>query len=144
MLRRHCEAVGRDYDEIEKTVIGPLDPGPDGERVDDLITEMRRLAGLGITHYHGSVPETASLRRIEVLGRQVIPRWQGCKPPGGHGLPGDGSDQSDSLPSPGSRLDRGDGRSAAGQPRHVQRERLAIRSGTIPNGSSAYVSDTRW
>jgi F420-dependent oxidoreductase-like protein len=77
VLRRHCDAVGRDYDEIEKTVIGPLDPGPDGERVDDLIGEMRRLAGLGITHYHGSVPEPASLRRIEVLGQRVIPEVAG-------------------------------------------------------------------
>jgi F420-dependent oxidoreductase-like protein len=77
VLRRHCDAVGRDYGEIEKTVIGPLDPGPDGERVDDLISEMRRLAGLGITHYHGSVPEAASLRRIEVLGQRVIPEVAG-------------------------------------------------------------------
>jgi F420-dependent oxidoreductase-like protein len=28
VLRAHCDAVGRDYDEIEKTVSGPLDPGP--------------------------------------------------------------------------------------------------------------------
>jgi alkanesulfonate monooxygenase len=73
VLRRHCDTVGRDYDEIEKTVMGPLDPGPAGERAGDLIQEMRRLANLGVQHYHGSVPEAASLRRIEVLGQQVIP-----------------------------------------------------------------------
>jgi alkanesulfonate monooxygenase len=73
VLRRHCDAVGRDYDEIEKTVMGPLDPGPDGERAGDLIREMRRLGGLGVQHYHGSVPDAASLHRIEVLGQQVIP-----------------------------------------------------------------------
>jgi alkanesulfonate monooxygenase len=77
VLRHHCAAVGRDYDEIEKTVMGPLDPGPDGERVEDLIREMRRLAGLGISHYHGSVPEAPSLRRIELLGQQVIPEVAG-------------------------------------------------------------------
>ncbi len=37
VLRRHCDDVGRDYDEIEKTVMGPLDPGPNGEHADDLI-----------------------------------------------------------------------------------------------------------
>src|SRR5215471_15462709 len=73
VLRRHCDAVGRDYDEIEKTVMGPLDPGPDGERAGDLIREMGRLGSLGVQHYHGSVPDAASLRRIEVLGQQVIP-----------------------------------------------------------------------
>jgi alkanesulfonate monooxygenase len=73
VLRRHCDAVGRDYDEIEKTIMGSLDPGAEGERVDDLIREMHRLAGLGVTHYHGSVPDAASLRRIEILGQRVIP-----------------------------------------------------------------------
>jgi F420-dependent oxidoreductase-like protein len=73
VLRRHCDAVGRDYDEIEKTVMGPLDPGPRGERVGDLINGMRRLAGLGISHYHGSVPDAASTSRIELLGARVIP-----------------------------------------------------------------------
>jgi alkanesulfonate monooxygenase len=73
VLRQHCDAVGRDYDEIEKTVMGPLDPGPNGERVEELINSMRRLAGLGITHYQGSVPDVASISPLEVLGKQVIP-----------------------------------------------------------------------
>jgi alkanesulfonate monooxygenase SsuD/methylene tetrahydromethanopterin reductase-like flavin-dependent oxidoreductase (luciferase family) len=30
VLRAHCDAVGRDYDDIKKTVTGPLDPGPAG------------------------------------------------------------------------------------------------------------------
>jgi F420-dependent oxidoreductase-like protein len=73
VLRGHCEAVGRDYDEIEKTVIAPLDPGPDGSTVDGLVQELRRLAGLGFTHVHGSVPDVASLRPLEILGERVIP-----------------------------------------------------------------------
>ena len=73
VLRRHCDDVGRDYDEIEKTVMGPLDPGVDGENVGDLIDSMRRLSALGITHYHGSVPDAASITRIERLGQQVLP-----------------------------------------------------------------------
>ncbi len=73
VLRRHCDAVGRDYDEIDKTVMGPLDPGPDGEAVGDLIGSMRRLATLGVTHYHGSVPDVASITPLELLGQRVIP-----------------------------------------------------------------------
>jgi F420-dependent oxidoreductase-like protein len=73
VLRRHCDAVGRDYDEIEKTVMGPLDPGPRGEGVDDLVESMRRLAGFGIAHYHGSVPDVASVRPLELLGERVVP-----------------------------------------------------------------------
>jgi F420-dependent oxidoreductase-like protein len=73
VLRQHCDDVGRDYDEIEKTVMGPLDPGPGGANIDGLITEMRHLADLGVTHYHGSVPDAASITPIEVLGERVIP-----------------------------------------------------------------------
>jgi F420-dependent oxidoreductase-like protein len=68
ILRAHCESVGRDYDEM-----GPLDPGENGENIDDLLASMRELAGLGVTHYQGSVPEAATLRRIELLGDRVVP-----------------------------------------------------------------------
>jgi alkanesulfonate monooxygenase len=73
VLRGHCADVGRDYDDVEKTVMGPLDPGPDGANVDSLLSSMRELAGLGITHYHGSVPEVAALRPLDILGERVIP-----------------------------------------------------------------------
>jgi F420-dependent oxidoreductase-like protein len=73
VLRRHCDAVGRDYDEITKTVMGPLDPGGDGRKVSELIESMGSLARLGVSHYHGSVPDVASLRRLEILGEQVVP-----------------------------------------------------------------------
>jgi alkanesulfonate monooxygenase len=73
VLRSHCEAEGRDYDEIEKTVMGPLDPGEAGENVDALIESLQSLAALGISHYHGSVPEVASLTRLEILAKRVMP-----------------------------------------------------------------------
>jgi alkanesulfonate monooxygenase len=72
VLRQHCADVGRDYDEIEKTVMTRLDPGADGERVDDLLGALQRLAKLGIEHVHGSVPDVASMTRLELLGERVI------------------------------------------------------------------------
>jgi alkanesulfonate monooxygenase len=73
VLRGHCEAVGRDYDEIQKTVMAPLDPGPNGEKVDDLLAELRRLGELGFTHVHGSIPDVATITPLEILGERVIP-----------------------------------------------------------------------
>jgi alkanesulfonate monooxygenase len=73
VLREHCERLGRDYDDIEKTVMGPLDPGADGENVDALIGQIREMAALGVTHYHGSVPDVASMKRLELLGERVLP-----------------------------------------------------------------------
>src|SRR5215470_12473408 len=49
VLREHCEVVGRDYDDIIKTVMMPLDPGENGEHVDDILEQMRWAAGLGVS-----------------------------------------------------------------------------------------------
>jgi alkanesulfonate monooxygenase len=69
VLRGHCEAVGRDYDDVEKTVIGPLDPS-DPER---LVEQLRDYAQLGVTHYHGTVPDVSAIEPLRVLGREVVP-----------------------------------------------------------------------
>ncbi|MBM9466033.1 LLM class F420-dependent oxidoreductase [Nakamurella leprariae] len=73
VLRGHCDAVGRNYDDIEKTVMTGLDPGPDGEKIDALLGKLRRFADLGIQQVHGSLPEVATLRPLELLGRRVVP-----------------------------------------------------------------------
>jgi F420-dependent oxidoreductase-like protein len=73
VLRGHCDDVGRDYDEIEKTVMFPLDPGADGENVDALLEELRRLAGLGIEEAHCRVPDVWQIKPLEMLGERLIP-----------------------------------------------------------------------
>ena len=73
VLRGHCEAVGRDYDEIEKTVMFPVDPGPNGENVDDLLEQLRGFAALGISHVHSRVPNVSAITPLELLGERVIP-----------------------------------------------------------------------
>jgi F420-dependent oxidoreductase-like protein len=73
VLRGHCEAVGRPYDEIEKTVMIPLDPGAKGENVDGLLEQLRRFAALGFTEAHGWVPRVWELEPLRILGREVVP-----------------------------------------------------------------------
>ena len=73
VLRGHCADVGRDYDEIEKTVMMPLDVGKDGENVDAILERMQGLAALGIQHVHSSVPDVASITPLEVIGDKIIP-----------------------------------------------------------------------
>jgi F420-dependent oxidoreductase-like protein len=46
VLRAHCDAVGRDYDEIEKTSIFPMDPST---TVDDIVATASGLAETGFT-----------------------------------------------------------------------------------------------
>ncbi|GAA3224189.1 LLM class F420-dependent oxidoreductase [Pseudonocardia petroleophila] len=73
VLRGHCADVGRDYDEIEKTVMFPLDAGEKGENVDALLTQLRELAALGVTEAHGWVPEVWKPERLELLAKEIIP-----------------------------------------------------------------------
>ena len=73
VLKQHCQDVGRDYDDILKTVMSPLDVGDNGERVDDVLTELQRLAGLGVQHVHTRLPDVASLKAIEIFGEKIIP-----------------------------------------------------------------------
>jgi len=73
VLKRHCDTVGRDYDEIEKTVTCSLDVGENGEKVADTLAELRRLAGLGLTVAHGGVPQAWKLEQFEVFQREIVP-----------------------------------------------------------------------
>jgi alkanesulfonate monooxygenase len=77
VLRGHCATVGRDYDDIEKTVMTGLDPGQDGEKIDALLGKLRGFADLGIQQVHGSLPDVATLRPLQLLGEKVVPEIAG-------------------------------------------------------------------
>ena len=73
VLREHCEREGRDYDDIEKTVVFPFDVGSDGERVEQTLEGLRALADLGIQVAHGRVEAVQDIRPLEVIGEHVVP-----------------------------------------------------------------------
>jgi F420-dependent oxidoreductase-like protein len=73
VLKQHCADVGRDYAEIQKTVMMPFDLGPKGEKVDTLLEQLRKLAGLGIQHVHGSLVGVGEMTPLEIMGDKVIP-----------------------------------------------------------------------
>ena len=73
VLRAHCEREGRDYDEIQKTVLFNFDVGTAGEHVDDIVERLRALAKLGFEVAHGSVRQVAAIEPLEIIGRQIVP-----------------------------------------------------------------------
>jgi len=73
VLRGHCETLGRDYDEIQKTVMGPVEPGPNGENVDATLEHLRDLAGLGVTHMHMRAADGSRTDWLELIGERIIP-----------------------------------------------------------------------
>lgn len=73
VLRKHCEAEGRDYSAIEKTCMFAFDVGEDGSQVDTLIGQLRWLASMGIETVLGVVPHVYRITPLEIIGREVIP-----------------------------------------------------------------------
>src|SRR6516165_11474436 len=47
VLRAHCEAEGRDYDDITKTCYFLFDVGAKGEKADEVVDQLGGLAELG-------------------------------------------------------------------------------------------------
>ncbi|MEV7629724.1 LLM class F420-dependent oxidoreductase [Actinoplanes sp. NPDC089786] len=73
VLRQHCADVGRDYDEIEKTVLYNWDLGEKGERVGEIIDDLRRLAGHGFTVAHGGLRNAWDTKQFEIFQKEIVP-----------------------------------------------------------------------
>ena len=71
VLRAHCEAEGRDYDAIKKTVNGAGDPRDD---IDGFLREMERYAALGVSliDLRNIPPDPEQV--VTELGEQLLPR----------------------------------------------------------------------
>lgn len=71
VLRAHCEAVGRPYDEIERTVLSSIDP--DAESADATVERFGALAEAGAEHLIFSVRGVgADPSRLELVATGVL------------------------------------------------------------------------
>ncbi len=81
VLRAHCEAVGRPFEEIERTTLQRLDPAlPDGngrESPGAIVDRFGQLADVGVQHVIVSIPEVWRVEKLELVGRDVIPQLRG-------------------------------------------------------------------
>jgi F420-dependent oxidoreductase-like protein len=73
VLRAHCEAEGRDYDEIEKTCYFTFDPGEKGEKTGEIVDGLGRLAEMGFDSALGAVADVWRITPLEAIGSDVIP-----------------------------------------------------------------------
>jgi F420-dependent oxidoreductase-like protein len=73
VLKRHCEGVGRDYDEIERTALGSVNLGPEGMSPRDVIERCSDLSEAGIQHLIFNMPNVHEIWPLETFGREIIP-----------------------------------------------------------------------
>jgi F420-dependent oxidoreductase-like protein len=74
VLKGHCEEIGRDYSEIEKTAHVRLDVGADGSNVGRIVERLGLLAEMGVEHAIGGVADLETLKPIEIVGHDLIPQ----------------------------------------------------------------------
>jgi F420-dependent oxidoreductase-like protein len=77
VLRAHCDAEGRDYDEITKTCYFIFDPGEKGEKANQIVDQLSELAAMGFQAAIGAVANVWEITPLEIIGSEVIPAVAG-------------------------------------------------------------------
>jgi F420-dependent oxidoreductase-like protein len=77
VLRAHCAAVGRDYDDIEKTVMFGMELDATGSNAHQILDDLASLSERGISHAHCRVGGVSTLRPLELIGEKIIPAAAG-------------------------------------------------------------------
>ena len=77
VLRRHCDDLGRAYDEIERTSLDTVNLSPGNMSVADVVAKCGELAGVGIQHAIFNMPNAQEIKPLEVFGQEVLPEVRG-------------------------------------------------------------------
>jgi alkanesulfonate monooxygenase SsuD/methylene tetrahydromethanopterin reductase-like flavin-dependent oxidoreductase (luciferase family) len=78
VLREHCQAVGRPYEQIEKTTLSSFNLTRDGRNGTTtpaaLIEEFEQLAALGIDQAIFSLQNVYELEPFDLLSTEIVPK----------------------------------------------------------------------
>lgn len=73
VLRKHCEGEGRDYEEIDRSVLSPLEVSPSVMTTGEVIEMCEEVAEIGINYVIFNMPNDHEITPIETIGREVVP-----------------------------------------------------------------------
>ena len=81
VLREHCQRLGRNYDEIERSTLQSVDPSVEAGRGREspaaIVDRFGELADAGAQHVIVGVRGVDDTNRLELIGREVIPQLAG-------------------------------------------------------------------
>ncbi|MGH2511639.1 MAG: LLM class flavin-dependent oxidoreductase, partial [Candidatus Limnocylindrales bacterium] len=81
VLRAHCDRIGRDYAEIERTTLQDIaidaTGGPGTSTPARIVERFGELADAGAQHVIISLRDVHELAHLELIGRDVIPQLAG-------------------------------------------------------------------
>lgn len=73
ILKGHCDAVGRDYDTIERTGLTTVHIAPGQMTATDVIAHCREVADAGIQHLIFNMPNVHEITPLEIFAKEIIP-----------------------------------------------------------------------
>jgi F420-dependent oxidoreductase-like protein len=73
VLRGHCEDVGRDYEEIERTALGTAYLAEEGMGAEDVIGLCQEMSEAGIQHLIFNMPNVHEIKPLVTFGKEIIP-----------------------------------------------------------------------
>ncbi|MFN2146724.1 MAG: LLM class flavin-dependent oxidoreductase, partial [Anaerolineales bacterium] len=71
-LKAHCERLGRDYDQIEKTSLGTVHLS-EKDTVESTIHRIKALVEMGFTHTIFNMPDVYKITPLETFAKEIIP-----------------------------------------------------------------------
>jgi F420-dependent oxidoreductase-like protein len=77
ILKRHCEALGREFRSIEITTLSTVDLQPGKMSSKQVIAHCKALAAIGVQQAVFNMPTVHELAPIEVFRREIIPAVAG-------------------------------------------------------------------
>ena len=73
VLRGHCDDVGRDYEEIERTALGTANLAEGAMMAEDVVGFCREMNEAGIQHLIFNLPNVNEIEPLETFGEKIIP-----------------------------------------------------------------------
>jgi F420-dependent oxidoreductase-like protein len=73
VLRGHCEDVGRDYEEIERTALGTAYLAEEGMGAEDVIDLCQEMSEASIQHLIFNMPNVHEIKPLVTFGKEIIP-----------------------------------------------------------------------
>jgi F420-dependent oxidoreductase-like protein len=73
VLQQHCDDIERNYDEIEKTVLGTVKLAPDAMSGPEVIDLCGELTEMGFNQVIFNMPNVHDIQPLEIFGLDIIP-----------------------------------------------------------------------
>jgi len=73
-IKQHCEAVGRPYGEIERTVLAGIQVNEESRMVNEVLQLCQSLAELDVQHVIFNMPQGYEMRPLEIFGKAILPQ----------------------------------------------------------------------